>query len=120
EPLMIDLLSTQNPLAMRWQHALLRHVLPQQDAQQFTMMMLTLEPGGETPVRRCRRSINSVSVVMDGAIEMKIRDQSFRLDKMKAIYFDMSAPHKWINVGEGRAQILRLHPYVFHLFEQEE
>jgi transcriptional regulator with XRE-family HTH domain len=120
EPHLIDLQSTQNPLAMRWQHALLRHVLPKQGAQQFTMMTLTLDPGGETPVRHCRRSINSVSVVLDGTIQMKIRDKSFRLDKMKAIYFDLSAPHQWINVGEGPAQILRVHPYMFHLFEQEE
>jgi transcriptional regulator with XRE-family HTH domain len=120
EPLLINLQSRQNPLAMRWQRACLRHVLPQQDAQQFTMMTLTLDPGGETPVRCCRRSINSVSVVLDGTIQMKIRDQSFRLERMEAIYFDLSAPHQWINLGDGPAQILRLHPYMFHLFEQEE
>ena len=105
---------------MHWQHARLRHVLPQQDSQQFTMMTLTLDPGGKTPVRACRRRINSVSVVLDGTIQMEIREQSFLLKKMEAIYFDLSAPHQWINLGEGPAQILRLHPYMFHLFEQEE
>ena len=120
EPVLIDLQSCQNPLAMHWQHACLRHVLPQQDAQQFTMMNLTLDPGGETPVRCCRRPINSVSVVLEGTIQMKIGDQSFLLNKMEAVYFDLSQPHQWINMGEGPAQILRIHPYVFHLFEQEE
>ena len=84
------------------------------------MMTLTLDPGGKTPVRYCRRSINSVSVVLDGLIEMRIRSKSFRLGPMQAIYFDLSAPHQWINIGEGPAQILRLHPYMFYLFEQEE
>jgi transcriptional regulator with XRE-family HTH domain len=120
EPLLIDLQSKQNPLAMRWQGASLRHCLPQQDSQPFTMMTLTLDPGGKTPVRYCRRSINSVSVVLDGVIEMRIRSKSFRLGKMQAIYFDLSAPHQWINIGDGPAQILRLHPYMFYLFEQEE
>lgn len=120
DPIQVPLHSDHQPLAMRWQRAWLRHLLPHDAPRPFTALQLTLDIGGETPSRRSRRPINQLAIVLQGSIELVVGDKLFRLEPLTAIYFDLGMAHQWRNVGPGVAELLMVHPYVFQLFEQEE
>ncbi len=120
EPIQVPLHSEDHPLAMRWQRAWLRHLLPHDAPKPFTALQLTLDVGGETPSRSSRRSINELSIVLSGTVELTVGEKLFRLEPLTAIYFDLGMAHQWRNVGPDVAEILMVHPYVFQLFEQEE
>jgi transcriptional regulator with XRE-family HTH domain len=120
EPIQVPLHSDDQPLAMRWQRAWLRHLLPQDAPKPFTALQLTLDVGGETPARCSRRSINELAIVLKGEVELTVGEKHFKLEPLTAIYFDLGMSHQWRNVGEGTAEVLMVHPYVFQLFEQEE
>jgi transcriptional regulator with XRE-family HTH domain len=119
EPIPVPL-SDDHPLAMRWQRAWMRHLLPQDTPNPFTALQLTLDVGGETPSRSSRRSINELAVVLKGCVEFTVGGKTFAMDACSAIYFDLGMPHQWRNVGTTTAEFLMVHPYVFQLFEQEE
>jgi XRE family transcriptional regulator, regulator of sulfur utilization len=120
EPIQVPLHSEDHPLAMRWQRAWLRHLLPHDAPKPFTALQLTLDIGGETPSRRSRRSINELAIVLRGTVDLTIGERVFHLEPLTAIYFDLGMAHQWRNVGPDVAELLMVHPYVFQLFEQEE
>ena len=120
EPIQVPLHSEDHPLAMRWQRAWLRHLLPADAPKPFTALQLTLDVGGETPSRSSRRSINELAIVLVGQVELTVGDKLFSLEPCTAIYFDLGMAHQWRNVGPEPAEVLMVHPYVFQLFEQEE
>jgi transcriptional regulator with XRE-family HTH domain len=120
EPIQVPLHSEDHPLAMRWQRAWLRHLLPDGAPKPFTALQLTMEVGGETPSRSSRRSINQLAVVLAGHVELIVGGKVFSLEPSTAIYFDLGMAHQWRNVGPEMAEVLLVHPDVFQLFEQEE
>jgi transcriptional regulator with XRE-family HTH domain len=120
EPIQVPLRSGDHPLAMCWQHASLRHLLPQDAPKPFTALQLTLDVGGSTPSRCSRRSINELGIVLQGTVDLKVGEKVFHLEPLTAIYFDLGMAHQWCNVGQEVAEVLMVHPYVFQLFEQEE
>ncbi len=105
--------------AMFWDRAHLRHLLPPDVAQHFTSLILTLEVGGEIPLRSSRRSINQLTLLLSGRVEANLDGQIFELEKKKVVYFDIALKHGWKNIGNETAEILMVHPYHFELFEQE-
>jgi transcriptional regulator with XRE-family HTH domain len=120
EPMKIPLHSDTYSLAMRWQKAWLRHLLPGHETKAFTALQLTLDVGGTTPSRRCRRSINELAIILAGHVELEVGAKTISLKPSEAIYFDLGMAHEWHNVGATTAEIILVHPYVFQLFEQEE
>jgi len=106
--------------AMFWNRAHLRHLLPPDVAQHFTSLILTLEVGGEIPLRSSRRSINQLTLLLSGRVEANINGQVFELEKKKVVYLDIAIKHGWKNIGDETAEILMVHPYHFELFEQED
>jgi len=120
EPIQVPLYSEDHPLAMRWQRAWLRHLLPNDVPKPFTALQLTLEVGGETPSRCSRRSINELAIVLRGQVELTVGEKLFPLQPLTAIYFDLGMAHVWRNVGTESAEVLMVNSYVFQLFEQQE
>jgi len=120
EPIQVPLDSEDHPLAMFWQRARLRHLLPHDAPKPFTALQLTMDVDGETPPRSSRRSFNELAIVLKGNVELIVGEKVFSLEPCTAIYFDLGMVHQWRNVGANVAEVLMVHPYVFHLFEQEE
>jgi transcriptional regulator with XRE-family HTH domain len=120
EPIQVPLESEDHPLAMRWQRAWLRHLLPNDVPKPFTALQLTLEVGGETPSRCSRRSINELAIVLRGEVELTVGEKLFLLHPLTAIYFDLGMAHVWRNVGTESAEVFMVNSYVFQLFEQQE
>jgi quercetin dioxygenase-like cupin family protein len=81
---------------------------------------LTLEVGGEIPLRSSRRSINQLTLLLSGRVEANINGQVFELEKKKVVYLVIAIKHGWKNIGDETAEILMVHPYHFELFEQED
>lgn len=120
EPIQVPIYSDDHPLAMRWQRAWLRHLLPNDVPQPFTALQLTLDVGGETPPRNSTRSINELAVLLRGRVELTVDGKVFPLEPLTAIYFDLGMMHQWRNVGAEPAEVLMVNSYVFQLFEQQE
>jgi transcriptional regulator with XRE-family HTH domain len=120
EPQMVRISAATNPLAMNWRKAELRYVLSQAIPAQFTMLVLTLEPGAQIPPRSASRSINELAIVLNGEVEMRIGNRVFRLLTKQGIYFDLASRHEWKNIGSTSAEVLMVNSHAFHLFEQEE
>ncbi len=120
EPIVVPLHSEEHPLAMRWNRAWLRHLLPQDKPNPFTALQLTLDVGGETPPRSSRRSINELAIVLKGTVEFTMGGKTFTMEPNSAIYFDLGRTHQWRNIGTEPAELVMVHPYVFQLFEKEE
>ncbi len=120
EPIHVPIHSDAHPLAMRWQRAWLRHLLPNDVPRPFTALQLTLDVGGELPPRNSHRSINELAVVLRGKVELEVGEKVFSLEPLMAIYFDLAITHKWRNAGEETAEVLMVNSYVFQLFEQQE
>lgn len=120
KPIWVPLHSEDHPLAMRWQRAWLRHLLPHDAPKPFTALQLTMDVGGETPPRSSRQSKNELAIVLAGHVELIIGGNVFSLEPCAAIYFDLSMAHQWRNIGSEVAEVFMVHPHVFQLFEQEE
>ena len=120
QPVRILLESDNNPVAMRWSRAWMRHLLPQDKPNPFTALQLTLDVGAEIPPRRSRRSFNELAIVLKGSVELTVNGESHVLTPHSAIYFDLGVTHQWRNLGAEVAELVMVHPYVFQLFEQEE
>jgi transcriptional regulator with XRE-family HTH domain len=120
EPIQVPLHSDDHPMAMCWHRARMRHLFPANAPKPFTALQLTLDVGGETPLRSSRRPINELAIVLSGRVEVIIDDKVYVLEPLTAIYFDLGRPHQWRNLGDTVAEILMIHPYVFQLFEQAE
>jgi transcriptional regulator with XRE-family HTH domain len=120
EPIQVPISSADHPLAMRWQRAWMRHLLPNDVPQPFTALQLTLDVGGETPPRCSKRSINELAIVLRGKVELAVGEKIFPLEPLTAIYFDLGMTHQWRNAGEESAEVLMVNSYVFQLFEQQE
>ena len=120
EPIRVPIHSDDHPLAMRWQKAWLRHLLPNDVPKPFTALQLTLDVGGETPPRCAKRSINELALMLRGKAELIIGEKVFALEPFTAIYFDLGMSHQWRNTGTETAEIIMINSYVFQLFEQQE
>ncbi len=116
---MVRIEADSNPIAMRWHKAQLRYVLSQPVPAQFTMLILKLEAGAEIPQRSANRSIHELAVVLNGEVELRVDDQTFRLESKQGLYFNLASTHQWRNVGTTQAEILMVNSHSFHLFEQE-
>ncbi len=120
EPIQVPIYSDNHPLAMRWQRAWLRHLLPNDVPKPFTALQLTLDVGGETPPRCAARSINELAIVLRGSVELRVGEKVFPLEPLTAIYFDLGMRHQWRNLGTEAVEVLMVNSYVFELFEQQE
>jgi transcriptional regulator with XRE-family HTH domain len=121
QPLLIDPKVEPGPLALRWSHAKLRHVLADYGRHQITALILNLAERGSTPPRKSRRPINKLCMVLQGDVRLKV-EGSPPVDVLchQVVYYNMYFVHQWENISSGEAQILMFHPYSFRLFEQEE
>jgi transcriptional regulator with XRE-family HTH domain len=120
EPMLVSLDPDGRPLAMRWHGARMRHLIPQETPQQFTSLLLTLEVGCEMPPRLSRRSMNQLTVVLRGNVEIIVNNRVFTLAPKEAVFFDLAMVHQYRNIGTDNVEMLLVNPYGFQLFEQEE
>lgn len=119
-PIIAPLDRKEAPHAMRWGRAYLQHIQPPEMEKDFTSLILTLEVGGEIPLRSSRRSIIQLTMLLSGVVEAHINGEVFLMESRKALFFDINLKHGWKNVGHETAEILMVHPYHFELFEQED
>jgi transcriptional regulator with XRE-family HTH domain len=120
QPIVVRHAGQESRVAMRWSKGTLQHLLPADAQNQFTVLVLTLQPGGRTAKRADRISLKELGVVMRGRLLFQTDTTSIELKAGDSIYFDLIVPHEWKNKGRTRAEVLLVNPHFFHLFEQEE
>ncbi|HSA32060.1 MAG TPA: XRE family transcriptional regulator [Candidatus Omnitrophota bacterium] len=69
-------------------------------------VMLKIEPGGETHTEQNQPSSERFVLVLNGAIELVLKDKTITLRKNHSLYFDASFPHSFKNTGAETARVL--------------
>lgn len=69
-------------------------------------ILLKIEPNGKTDAEQSRIGTEKFVFVLDGKIEVKIRDASYVLSKGNTLYFDASVSHSFINKNKSTSKLL--------------
>ena len=100
---------TPNSLTDQFQHSdksgyeiLTKNVLN----KKMMPVLIRLEAGGETALEQGILGSEKFIFVLEGKIEIKIKEQSYILEKAHTLYFDASLPHRLRNDGKGAARVL--------------
>lgn len=97
-------------LVTKWAAASLHHLLPPGMQSNFSILVLELPRGGQTPWRAAQRTMLELAVVLSGTIVFETTGGHTRLESHDAIYFDLLNRHRWRNTGPCRARVLLLNP----------
>lgn len=93
-----------------WQGATLSHLLPFHVPAAISVLVLDLQPNGQTAIRVARRAMKELGVVVKGAVECEVDEAVYSLKTGESIYFDLITPHRWRNPGAKPARVLLVNP----------
>ncbi len=94
----------------KWPGASLHHLLPATEQTSFSMLVLELPPGGQTPWRAAKRTMQELGVILTGTVVFQAGNESKRMGRNDAVHFDLLNRHRWINAGQNHARVLLLNP----------
>ncbi len=66
--------------------------------------MLVLQPGGKTVMEQYHRGTERWLLGLEGELEVRVGDQSYRVPKEGTLYFKASLPHQFVNSGKSEAR----------------
>ncbi|OGW97920.1 MAG: hypothetical protein A2Z81_00015 [Omnitrophica WOR_2 bacterium GWA2_45_18] len=69
-------------------------------------ILLKIEPNGRTNNEHNRPGTEKFIYVLDGKIDIKIKEETFTLGKNNTLYFDASADHYIMNKGTAVAKVI--------------
>ncbi len=69
-------------------------------------ILISIEPQGKTNQEQLKPGSEKFIFILDGAIDARINDQAYTLNKSNTLYFQASHPHTFINIGKITAKIL--------------
>jgi len=69
-------------------------------------LIFTLEPKGHTGKQLSTHEGEEFGLVLEGMIKVEIGEECYLLKEGDSISFDSMLPHKFINIGNGKAKIL--------------
>ncbi len=81
---------------------LANHVL----SKKMMPVMLKIEPGGTTNIEQNQPGCERFIFVLNGSIELMLKDKTITLKKNHSLYFDASLPHSFKNTGAETARAL--------------
>ncbi|MBV9876836.1 MAG: helix-turn-helix domain-containing protein [Verrucomicrobia bacterium] len=119
-PVFIPRCGDRTETVMRWEKARLFHLLDSEATGSFTALLLRLETGGFTSIRRSIRSLKDLNLVLTGKVMCRIGTSEFALETGEGLFFDAAQPHQWFNRGNEPAEIMITSPVSFKLFEKLE
>ena len=66
--------------------------------------LLVLQPGGKTALEQYHRGTERWVLGLEGEVEVKVGEQTFRVPKEGTLYFKASSPHHFFNPGKSVAK----------------
>ena len=69
-------------------------------------IVFTLEPKGHTGKQLSVHEGEEFGLVLEGRIKVQIGKESYTLEHDDSISFDSKVPHKFRNIGDGKAKVL--------------
>lgn len=70
------------------------------------MLMLVIEPGGNSGVEPWRRSGEKAGMVLEGRFELKLDQRSYVIEEGDSFQFDSSQPHSFRNLSPRQTRVL--------------
>jgi transcriptional regulator with XRE-family HTH domain len=119
-PLFVPRSRDEAKTVMKWDKARLFQLLDSQVTGAFTALVLRIEVGGSTSVRRSIRSLKDLNLVLSGKVMCRIGTAEFALENGEGLFFDAAQPHQWFNLGDKPAEIVITSAVAFKLFENVE
>jgi mannose-6-phosphate isomerase-like protein (cupin superfamily) len=105
---------------MKWDRAVARLLLPSNINCQFTLMMMTVQPGGQTSLRISDHPLPEVYFVVRGNPTFLVNDTSIDLRAGDYVYLDLTRPHKVVNRTRATVEILLINASRFRLISDLE
>ena len=120
EPRVVRRSDARGRVVMRWEKAVARLLLPPEINCQFTLMLTTVKPGGQTSLRASARPLPEVHVVMRGRPTLIVSGGSVELVPGDCVYFDLTRPHKLVNRSRSSVEVLAINASQFRLINDLE
>jgi len=67
-----------------------------------------IKPGGESGKTALTHPGEEIIYVIEGMLEIKIRDEVFMLKKGDSLQFQCQIPHRWKNIGGGETVVIQM------------
>lgn len=68
--------------------------------------LIVLQPEGKTTVEEYRRGTQRWLFALEGAVEIKLGEKSYRVAKGGSLYLDASIPHQILNANRSAARLI--------------
>ncbi len=68
--------------------------------------MVVLQPNGKTAKEQCPKGTERWLFGLEGAVDVKVGEESFRIAKGSTLYLDASLPHQFLNANRSVAKII--------------
>jgi transcriptional regulator with XRE-family HTH domain len=85
---------------------LIKHQLSPSENSELEVLLLELEPDGSSGAEPWARIGEKAGLVVKGALELKIGDETYRLEQGDSFQFDSSQPHYFRNPGNVKAEVV--------------
>lgn len=85
---------------------LIKHQLSPGSPSELEVLLLELEPGGSSGAEPWARIGEKAGLVIKGSLQLKIGDETHRLQAGDSFQFDSSQPHYFLNPGEGTTEVV--------------
>jgi mannose-6-phosphate isomerase-like protein (cupin superfamily) len=120
DPVVIRRSEVKGKAIMRWDRAVARLLLPKELNCQFTLMVVTVKPGGQTSYRISGHPLPEVHLVLRGRPTFLVNDKSIELKPGDCVYLDLTRPHKVVNRTRATVEILLINASQFRLISDLE
>jgi transcriptional regulator with XRE-family HTH domain len=120
EPIVVRRSEAKGRVIMKWDRAVARLLLPSNINCQFTLMMMTVKPGGQTSLRISDHPLPEVHFVLRGNPTFVVNDTNIDLKAGDYVYLDLTRPHKVVNRTRATVEILLINASRFRLISDLE
>jgi len=120
DPVVVRRAESKGRVIMRWDKAISRLLLPPEANCQFTLMLTTVKPGGQTSFRVSPVPLSEVHMVMKGRPTFVVDGANIEVRPGDYVYFDLTRRHKIVNKTRSTVEVLAINASRFHLIEDLE
>jgi mannose-6-phosphate isomerase-like protein (cupin superfamily)/DNA-binding XRE family transcriptional regulator len=120
DPVVVRASDEKGQVVMRWDRAVARMLLPPELNCQFTLMVTTIKPGGETSLRISPHPLPEVHMVLRGSPTFLVDEMQIELRAGDCVYLDLTRPHKVLNRTRSTVRVLAINPSQFRLINDLE
>jgi XRE family transcriptional regulator, regulator of sulfur utilization len=105
---MIVKASERQVVRSKWSRARIEALVPMNAESDMDVYLIILEEGGTSGSRPHTSNEEILAIMFEGALVVTLNDASYQLKKGDTVKIPAGTPHRWQNLGNTSAQIIRI------------